>query len=441
MTGAWRKESWVVLVGLAAALVAGLLLGYPGLALFIAAALYLCWHLLNLWRVQRWLRRRNTSEPPASWGLWEDINYQLRRMQKRNHRRKQRLASILNEFQSSTAALPDGTVILDAVGRIMWCNEAAVALLGLRGAQDRGQRVVNLLRHPVFTEYMRAGRYDHAVETPSPVDPDTQLLLNVVPYGNDQRLLIVRDISDLKRLEQMRRDFVANASHELRTPLTVLRGYLETMQAESDEADSELHAWNAPLTDMLQQSTRMEHIINDMLTLARLESDGLSAPTQIVDVAEIVRKAVAQAEALSQGRHTFDLQLPPEPRVRGRADELQSAFSNLVINAVRHTPPGSEIRIVWEARDDGAALAVSDNGPGIPAADIARLTERFYRVDAGRSRASGGTGLGLAIVKHALERHGAELQIHSEVGAGSTFTCVFPARRVVAGAASDHNRL
>ncbi|HET6656135.1 MAG TPA: ATP-binding protein [Gammaproteobacteria bacterium] len=236
-------------------------------------------------------------------------------------------------------------------------------------------------------------------------------------------------ISDLNRIDRIRRDFVANASHELRTPLTVLRGYLDMMYEEAGEAGP-LVPWREPLDNMCQQAERMERIIGDMLILARLEVHGSTGGAERVDVAGLLGKIVRQAESLSQGRHVLRLEAEPAPRLRGSAAELEMAFSNLVLNAVQHTPAGTTISIRWHAAEGGARFSVADDGPGIPAGDIPRLTERFYRVDVGRSRASGGTGLGLAIVKHALERHDSSIEIDSRPGAGATFSCTFPPRRV-----------
>lgn len=433
MNSAWHKEAWAAGIGLAAFALIGLLSGRFASALLLAIIVYLAWHVINAWRLYRWLGEAAPgAAPPAGRGLWEDVFYRLRRVQQRNRRSRQRLTRVLAEFQASTAALPDGAVVLDPAGQIVWCNDAAIALLGLRTPQDMGQRIVNLMRYPAFTEYMRAGRYEHGVEAPSPIHPDIRLLLRVVPYGDNQRLLIARDISELKRLEQMRRDFVANASHELRTPLTVLRGYLDMMEEEAGDAGA-LEVWRSPLRDMLQQSARMEQIITDMLTLARLESDGLSGRSETIDVPDLLDKAVAQAQAVSKGGHHIRVDVDRSLRLRGRANELYSVFSNLVLNAVQYTPGGSHIEVRWWQEDDTARFAVTDDGPGIPARDIPRLTERFYRVDVSRSRATGGTGLGLAIVKHALERHEAELFIESEPGAGAAFTCLFPSSRARIG--------
>lgn len=235
---------------------------------------------------------------------------------------------------------------------------------------------------------------------------------------------------ELTRLEQTRRDFVSNASHELRTPLTVLRGYLDLIH-EDALAGKDLKSWQEPLGDMRLQTVRMEDIVNDMLTLARLESESARAEWEQVDVPALIERIARQADSVSGGRHHIRLDITPRLFLRGQPSELQSVFSNLVINAIRHTPPGSKVTVSWAPSGEGARFAVSDNGPGIPASDIPRLTERFYRVDVGRSRASGGTGLGLAIVKHALDRHESRLEIESAVGAGTTFSCVFPSRRTL----------
>lgn len=243
-----------------------------------------------------------------------------------------------------------------------------------------------------------------------------------------------RDIHrELSRLEQTRRDFVGNASHELRTPLTVLRGYLDMIHEDAASGNDTFKDWRQPLDDMLQQSTRMENIVGDMLALARLESESANAGMEPVDVPDMLKNIASQAKALSGGQHTIHLDAKPKLHLHGEANELQSIFSNLVMNAIKHTPAGSEIVVRWKLSGQSARFSVSDNGPGIPTADIPRLAERFYRVDVGRSRASGGTGLGLAIVKHALERHDSALVIESRHGNGATFHCSFPPRRSIIG--------
>ncbi|HET7588315.1 MAG TPA: ATP-binding protein [Gammaproteobacteria bacterium] len=242
---------------------------------------------------------------------------------------------------------------------------------------------------------------------------------------------------DLERIDQIRRDFVANASHELRTPLTVLRGYIDMMHDESATGGA-LEIWRDPLENMVQQAERMQQIIADMLTLARLEVEESAAKYVRVDVQALLDKIMRQAESMSRGNHTIQLDVQTGLNLLGHAAELENAFSNLIFNAIQHTPAGSQINVRWHRQAQRAVFEVSDNGPGIPAEDIPRLTERFYRVDVARSRASGGTGLGLAIVKHALERHDSVLEINSQLGAGSAFRCVFPPRRIAGPPSSSH---
>lgn len=429
METAWQREVWTVAVSFIVAAIAGLAAGHLYLVLLTATCVYLLWHIVHVAHFYRWLTNPGVDQSPVGMGIWADVYYAVERMQQRHRRSKQRLSAILAEFRASTAALPDAVVVLDSIGRIAWFNEAATDLLGLRLPQDLGQRLVNLLRHPAFTTYMRLGDYSRGVEAPSPVLPDNHLLLRVVPYGDGQRLLIARDITELKRLEQTRRDFVANASHELRTPLTVLRGYLDMMDEEAAQEEG-LAPWRTPIADMRSQAQRMGQIVSDMLTLARLESDAPAGKSESVDVPALCDAVMEQAQALSQGRHRFAPSIDRALLIEGRSNELHSAFANLVINAVQHTPPGTSIRVVWEADEDGAYFRVEDNGPGIPDDDIPRVTERFYRVDVGRSRGTGGTGLGLAIVKHVLERHKGRLEITSRQGQGCTFAAHFPARLI-----------
>ena len=350
-------------------------------------------------------------------------------LQRRNRKRKKRLAAMLSQFQASAQALPDGAVVMEERGEIVWFNTVAQALLGLRAKQDMGQRMPNLLRHPDFTAYFDRGQFDKEVEIPSPVNHRIMLSLRVIPYGANQRLLLARDVSEIHRLERIRRDFVANASHELRTPLTVLRGYLEMMQPETRDGGT-LQEWHAPLSEMHAQATRMEALIRDLLKLARLEGEVAQSRPDILDVPEILERVLIEARGLSKGRHEFATDFEPGLFLFGRETEAESIFSNLVANAVQYTPAGGVIRVLWHTDGQGARFEVADSGIGIAPDDIPRLTERFYRVDEGRSRASGGTGLGLSIVKHALERHEGWLEIKSRLGGGSRFICTFPQHRV-----------
>lgn len=425
-----RRAALIALLGL----LAGWLFQAPRTGLIIAMLCVFAWHLRQLWLLAWWLMRDKYRSLPDPGGVWGEVFDELYASQRRNRKRKRKLASIVSEFQASTAALPDGAVVLSAEGRIAWFNDAAQHLLGLRSPQDIGNRVNNFIRSPVFHRYFESTEYERDVEVESPLGRQLTLSLRLIPYGDQQRLLIVRDISEHKRLDRMRRDFVANASHELRTPLTVLSGYMEMMQPEAEKPGGPLAPWKAPLTEMRDQLARMELLINDLLKLARLEGEGAAPRGENVDVADIIRECVKQAQQLSRDRHRFTLDIDDELMLGGRATELHSIVMNLLSNAVRYTPGEGTINVSWQRIDDGGArLAVSDNGIGIEPDVIPRLTERFYRVDIGRSRASGGTGLGLAIVKHALELHEGRLRVESTPGEGSTFICEFPPRRLRSG--------
>ena len=404
--------------------------GYAGWGAALALGAYLFRQLYFLAALRAWAEHPRRVELPEPAGTWGEVYEKLLDLQRRNRKRKQRLAAMLAQFQASAQALPDGVVVTEERGEIVWFNTAAQALLGLRGQGDVGQRLPNLLRHPQFTEYFERGVFDDGIELPSPINPALMLELRVVPYGEGQRMMIIGDISNLHRLERIRRDFVANASHELRTPLTVLRGYIEMMLPESGAGKS-LAEWHSPLTGMHAQAVRMEALVRDLLKLARLEGEQALARQDVLDMAPLVEHALVEARALSRGAHEFVSEVDPELFLYGRDSEAESILTNLVSNAVQYTPAGGRITVRWRAEREGASFSVSDSGIGIAEEDIPKLTERFYRVDEGRSRASGGTGLGLSIVKHALERHEGRLEIRSRLGQGSSFICHFPGHRVV----------
>ncbi len=427
MTPALQQEIFkAALRGFLGLLIGGLF-GYWLLGVGLGLTLYLVMHLRYLGALRNWFAAPKQVELPEPGGIWGEVFESLLTLQKRNRKRKKRLAAIVSEFQASTEALPDGAVVLSARGEIMWFNTAGRTLLGLRSPQDFGQRVANLVRHPAFTTYFASGDYSGEVEAPSPINIAVLLSYRIIPYGNGQRLLVVRDVSDLRRLDTIRRDFVANASHELRTPLTVLRGYLDMMSADGD---GPLKPWAGPISEMRGQAQRMEALIADLLKLARLEAESQQARLDVLDVPAMLQRIVDDARAVSNGQHRFETEIAPDVQLLGRDVEVQSLFTNLIANAVHYTLSGGIIRVRWWADAEGAYYSVADTGIGIAEKDLPRLTERFYRVDVGRSRASGGTGLGLSIVKHALERHEARLKIDSEVGVGSTFTCHFPLHRV-----------
>lgn len=426
MTNAWIVEAWRLAVLLVLASVLGAVWGGVGPALSIALAGYLAWHLHNLYRLERWLRDARKSNPPASDGIWGEVFHHYYHLQRRNRDRKRRLAAMIGEFRESTAAMPDGAVVLGGFREILWFNDAATSLLGLRVPADTGQRIVNLVRDPRFIEYLAKGEYDDPVEITSPVDRDRVLSLHLVPYGGYQHLLLVRDVTRLHQLEQLRRDFVANASHELRTPLTVISGYLDTLR---DDPGAE-RSFGTPLSEMQQQAQRMRAIVDDLLELSRLENVRDEATNARVDIAGLLTRIHEEVHPLRKDGQEIVLELESAAGLLGAERELHSAISNLVVNAVHYTQPGGRITLRWEADAGGGRISVRDTGIGIPGDQLPRITERFYRVDKSRARETGGTGLGLSIVKHALQRHGARLEIDSRVGEGSTFTCRFPAERV-----------
>lgn len=412
-------SSLVVILLIAGAL--GLLTGYVSWALVIGLLFWTVREIRQLQRLQQWLHHPEHEVPEAE-GYWGDIFDDLSRLQKRQRRKTRELKEVIARFQQSSSALPDAVVIIDSHHNLEWWNRSAERLLGLKGSADRGKPVINLLRDPRFIRYYRKGHYEDPIQLPSPALSDTTLLYQITEFGKNDRLLVARDITRLVRLEQTRQDFVANASHELRTPLTVIRGYLETF------LDQDLpKPMNRALSQMQAQSNRMESLVADLLLLSRLESSLHINDETPIQVQTLLQTISLDAQALSgDQQHTINLTLDEQHDLMGQPQELHSALSNLIYNAVRYTPAGGTIDVIWQVTPNGGEISVTDNGIGIESIHISRLTERFYRVDEGRSSATGGTGLGLAIVKHALQRHGARLTIKSQPGKGSTFTCHFP---------------
>ncbi|GAA0789674.1 phosphate regulon sensor histidine kinase PhoR [Marinobacterium sediminicola] len=408
-------------------LLVGLLFGYPMAGLSLGLLLWSLKQVRQFNRLSDWLQREDGSEPPEADGAWGDLFDELSRLQKRSRSREQYLRGIISRFQQSSAALNDAIVIIDNQNNLEWWNRSADRLLGLKATSDRGKPLMNLLRDPRFVRYFRKGHYQEPLELPSPINGDIQLQYQITKFGEGDRLLVARDITRLMRLEQTRQDFVANASHELRTPLTVIRGYLETFLDQALPRPLE-----RGLEQMQQQAGRMEGLVTDLLLLSRLEASHHISDEHPILIHDLIQRMHEDAEALAAGRgHSFSLDVDKEYDLLGQANELQSAFSNLVFNAVRYTPDNGHITLRWWVDHKGGHFSVSDDGIGIEAMHIPRLTERFYRIDESRSSASGGTGLGLAIVKHVLVRHDAHLSIDSIPGKGSTFTCHFPPDMVV----------
>ncbi len=432
MTGGWGASLRRILLGALLLSVLGWWLDQLLLVLLLGALAYLGWNLLNLYRLDKWITEPAAMNPPDVPGIWGQVIYRIAGIQRVNRKAKKRLAKLLVEFRKSTEAMPDAAVVLDRQNRIAWYNSAASRLLGVRSEADLGQRIDNLLRAPDFRSYLRRKEYGKALLMASPANDRTLLSLRIIRYGKHQRLLLARDVTERATLERMRKDFVANASHELRTPVTVIRGYLEEMR-EEQALDKK---WQAPIHEMHRQAKRMEKLIGDLLELSRLESSDAAAAMEPVDVRALANAVILEAQALAGAGPTLVSRVESEARLSGDGLALYSLLMNLVSNAVRFTPREGRIEIGWAEDAGGGRLWVSDNGTGIEAEHLPRLTERFYRVDAGRSRQSGGTGLGLSIVKHILESHGATLEIVSEPGQGSTFTCVFPPARIANAAAA-----
>jgi two-component system phosphate regulon sensor histidine kinase PhoR len=404
--------------------------GYSGHLVLAGLLVYLGWHVFNLFRLIRWLDRDRKKLPGFTPGVWGYLYYRLEVSKRKTARRKKQVRRLLKAFNTSSRALPDATVTLDRNFRIQWRNDAAGILLGMRKS-DAGQPVTNLIRDPDFNVYLDKGKFNEPLLLTSPVSLDSELMLKIVPYGHKQYLLLARDVTRENRLDQMRRDFIANASHELRTPLAVLQGSIEQMelQCEDDEVRCK------PLSRMRRQCERMRCILEDLLTLARLEGRmaEVTPLLEVISPAVLLRDVVEEARAYSEqnGGHDFVLELDDSFRLRVNMEDLLIACSNLINNAIRYTPAGGTITTTLERSGDSARIAIRDTGYGIPEKHLPRLTERFYRVDVGRSREAGGTGLGLSIVKHALEHYRSELEISSELGKGSTFAFTIPAEFVV----------
>lgn len=407
----------------------GWLFGNPWGGLAAALALHLVWMLAQLFRLEWWLRHRNYADAPGTGGVWGEIIAQVVRLHRRKRFHKQRFVQLMRQLQRSTTALPNGVVILNAQREIVWFNRMAARLLNLRRTADLGIRIENLLREPEFVRYLARQDFSNPVIIRQRTPEDCYLSLQVVPYGEGQLLLLASDVSRQMRLEAVRRDFVANASHELRSPLTVISGYLETL-GQDPALDRELQG---PVAEMRRQAERMTGIIRDLLELSRLEETDEVVGGEPIDVVALL--ALLRKDALARPVHPREVRVRVESDARlvGDEPEVHSAFSNLVDNAAKYTPADGSLEMRWWVDEDGGHFAVSDTGLGIPPEHIPRLTERFYRVDPGRSRAKGGSGLGLAIVKHVLQRHGATLEVQSTLGSGSTFTCHFPPERISAG--------
>ena len=414
MNSGLRREIINLLVAGAFIVIFGALTGYTLQLLMAGLLVYLVWHLYNLSKLIQWLSQPN-KVLPESIGIWDELYYQLYHLYLRQRKARKKLKTIVHRFQSSTQALPIAAIALNRNNEIEWFNKAAEKLFNLRHTQDVGNRINNLVRLPVFTNYLVKRNFDETVEFEF---NQRKLSASITPYGHKQYLLTARDITQQTQLEEIRRDFIANASHELRTPITVIAGFVEVL---AEQADDRL---KLPLEKIQLQTVRMQEILEDLMILARLESKEAPLMHDRVDLEELLQQVYNDAIDLDRGRHQLDLSTQPAS-IMGNRVELQMAVSNLVTNAIRYTPENGVIKIFNTVDKEGVHVGVEDNGIGIMPEHIDRLTERFYRVDSGRSREQGGTGLGLAIVKHVLDRHNANLHIQSVPEKGSLFRCDF----------------
>jgi len=422
--GVWQKEIISVLLLLFVSIIAGTITGHLIMLLFLIMLGIIIRMILQINQFEKWISTGGRGKYPKTTGIWEEIYYHVYRLKKQDKQRKKKLGKMVDQFRQSTEALPDAAIVLGINDEIDWANKAARDVFGLHQS-DKGQRIPNLIRFPDFIRYLKLRNYKDSVILPSPVDNRIILEVRVIPYGAGLRLLLAQDITQLKKMERMRKDFVANVSHELRTPLTVLKGYLETLQDLDDEQSPLL---TNSFKQMLGQTERMQHLVDDLLLLTKLETQ--QKKTHCVDVPALLSQVCAESDVLGNTPKRIQLTLESSAHIMGEEQELRSAFTNLVGNALKYSQADSLVKVRWFQEQGFIILTIEDNGEGIPKVDIPRVTERFYRVETKRPIKVNGTGLGLAIVKHVLMRHEAHLVITSELHKGSCFSCHFPVKRI-----------
>lgn len=426
----WSGYLRYIIGGLIGTTLVGLFLGEPVYGLTAGLIIYLWWTMNQARHLHQWLGNPSApDEAPQSIGLWGDIFDNLNRMHQNHLRTQDRLRAQINRVQESTNAMRDGVIMTDSRGAIEWWNGSAEYLLGFRRDTDQGQYIHSLIRTPAFKNYFDSRNYHEPLEVHSPAKPHIRLQIQISLFGDNDRLVVAKDVTRLYQLEQMRRDFVGNVSHEMRTPLTVISGYLETLL---DNADDLPPKWHRAVNTMAVQSSRMEALITDLILLSRIETGEQTVNDAPTDVAQLLDQICHDARTVSGDKqHDISVEVRDHRWLKGDESQLRSAFSNLIFNAVKYTPPGGRINVCWSANREGAHLSVQDTGIGIDPVHIPRLTERFYRADPSRHQDTGGTGLGLAIVKHVLLNHDGHLEIRSRIGEGSEFIGHFPRERLV----------
>jgi len=418
------ESSWRIALAVVMALLLGWATGSALLLLVLVLGAYSLWSWYNLYRFERWLRLDKNFHEPDAFGIWEDIFFRISQIKKKYRREKHAMISMLQRSRDAVDALPEGVIALSPDYRLVWFNRAAGRYLGLRNPGDNGERIGNLVRIPTLTQWLANEPEREPIELTIGREEQRIFHASMVRFAEDNRLVTLRNVTERRRLEEIRRDFVANVSHELRTPLTVITGYLEVLHDDADAAEE------GPLREMSAQAERMRKLVDDLLSLARHERSQEAAPQAPIDMQELCHAMQRQAQAISHREHDLVFDFQAGLGLLGDGHGINSAFLNLISNAIRYTDAGGTIQVRWYLDRNEGIFEVRDTGSGIAAHHIPRLTERFYRVSVHRSRATGGTGLGLAIVKHVLRQHGARLEIHSTPGEGSTFCCRFPAARI-----------
>ncbi|WP_404397291.1 phosphate regulon sensor histidine kinase PhoR [Idiomarina loihiensis] len=425
-------SNWQSLTSLALFLLPFLFIGWlfdlfwPVMALALLGLV--CWHYYYQQKLIKWLWQSRTLMPPSAPGSWSYIYDGIYRSQRRSQKRRKSLARLLRRFREAAEALPDAAIVFRADGALLWSNKLAQFYFGLRWPDDAGQRLSNLIRHPEFYAFLNAGNFEEELTIPSPIRESLDIEIRIMPYSEDQFLLVARDVTQVKRLENLRREFVANVSHELKTPLTVLQGYLEMMDEPQQTPPAML---KKAVENMNAQSTRMANLVDQLLTLSRMETPSNDVFDHEVDMPALLEQLESEAKRLNEAKqHKIEFDVVPV-RVYGKENLLRSAMQNLITNAINYTPDGGEIKVTWKTVAGGVEFSVKDNGKGIAAEHLPRLTERFYRVEDDRNSASGGTGLGLSIVKHAIEHHNSQLDINSSLEKGSRFSFRIPSGLLV----------
>lgn len=422
-SSAWLINIVVLLIWFGAAGLLGVYFDHLWMALAVASMTVIGKHYWNLYWLNNWLWHSKKMSPSVTKGIWGQIYRGIYQAQTKSRLKRKQLSEIMNTFRAGSEALPDAAVVVNHKNEIVWCNRLARIELALSWPEKHGIKIVDVIAQDEFIEFIRSKRFEFPLEIPSPANQQKILEVRIVPFVDNNLMLLIRDVTRLSQIEKMRKDFVANVSHELRTPLTVINGYLEMLP---DAGQLPPLMMNKAIAEMRTQSIRMQTLIEELLQLSRIEASNERTFDKLVNVPQVLWQIQSEAQALNRDKqHKLFFDIAPQLCVYGIESELRSAFSNLIFNAIHYTPDKGVVEVKWQLSKDSARFSVKDNGDGIAPKDINRITERFYRVDKARSRKTGGSGLGLSIVKHVLTHHNSSLKIVSALGVGSDFSCEF----------------